>query len=240
MSSDEKHKGLLIMFTIGFLCMLLSTGDSLIRWLTLGVFIVIGQVIDWLVYYPKYKKYLVNQHEKELLEAKRKDRYMKLNNIPREAECVRCIDGGYLHDVSNKGVYIWSDKNYLYLIGTNYKKNNKKYSISIKNIKYYTIEGYIHNKIDVNGNISGGGSSIKGAIAGGVLAGSTGAIIGSRKPSNINIKSNNTIIDERETVLVIKYDYRVSRIIFNAYAYKIFTKLVPEKDKEYVLFERQQ
>jgi|GEM_PF-5628811 len=236
MNSNEKHKGLFIMFTIGLFNLMMSSADGTLRWITLGIFITIGQIIDWVVYYPKHRKYLAKLHEQQLLEAKIKEEYIIINNIPIDADVVKCIDGGEFQDISNKGIYIWTDRRFLYLISNDYNNaNNRKHCIPIQNIKYYTISGDIYNKVDVNSNISGGGSSFKGAIIGGALAGSTGAIIGSRKPVNVNVKTTNTRIDERETILVIDNKYRVDRIILRAFAYKILTKLIPEKDKEYIL-----
>lgn len=68
----------------------------------------------------------------------------------------------------------------------------------------------------------GGGSSIGGAIIGGLLAGDAGAIIGSRKSVNSMTMSHDT----RETVLKLKTG--IERLPFKFY--DIFCKVIPDKD----------
>ncbi len=80
--------------------------------------------------------------------------------------------------------------------------------------------------------ISGGGSSIKGALIGGLVAGEVGATIGSRKAVN-EVKGTSTIHDEQKVLL---YGNDLKQVLeFSSSAYAVFTKLIPEKEYEVVM-----
>lgn len=82
--------------------------------------------------------------------------------------------------------------------------------------------------------ISGGGSSLGGAIVGGMIAGEAGAVIGSRQ----EIKSETKFIDKRSTILVIE-DSSTSKdhfLIFDTNAYDVFLEIIPTKEKSYIEF----
>lgn len=77
-------------------------------------------------------------------------------------------------------------------------------------------------------NVSGGGSSIKGAVAGAVIAGDAGAIIGSRKGVTTETKE----IDTRE--LVLKLTNGTEKKL--TYIYKdALMNVIPEKEYSYVM-----
>lgn len=101
-----------------------------------------------------------------------------------------------------------------------------KINISLEDIKYYTINGEAKTIQEVTG--TGGGSSLGGAILGGVIAGSTGAIIGSRK--GIEIKTTNKEFDNRK--LIIKTTDNKKYIFYNAELYELLFEIIPEKDYE--------
>lgn len=101
-----------------------------------------------------------------------------------------------------------------------------KINIKLENIKYYTINGDVETIQEING--TGGGSSLGGAIVGGIVAGSTGAIIGSRK--GIDINTTNRKVDERE--LVIKTMDNKKYIFYNLELYEWLFDIIPEKEYE--------
>ena len=77
-------------------------------------------------------------------------------------------------------------------------------------------------------NVSGGGSSIKGAVAGAVVAGEAGAIIGSRKGVTTETKE----IDTRE--LVVKFANGTEKKL--TYIYKeALMQTIPEKEYSFVM-----
>ena len=78
----------------------------------------------------------------------------------------------------------------------------------------------------------GGGSSIKGAVIGGLVAGDVGAVVGSRKAVN-EVKGTSTVHDEQ---VVLLYSTDLKQVItFNSNAYSVLTKLIPEKEFEVVV-----
>ena len=96
----------------------------------------------------------------------------------------------------------------------------------IQDINYYVVEGEITRET----MISGGGTSIGGAIVGAVVAGGVGAVIGSRK----SIKSEIINHDNRKVVLVYKNNNEVIRESFEISYLVVFEKLIPDKDINYV------
>lgn len=235
MNSDERHKGLLIGIMIGFFFYIMGDMEGFF-WPVMGISAVFGQVYDWCVSYPNYKKSLDKKMKTESLKFEKELEYRRLHNIPAGTNAIECKNGGVYPRLSMDEVYIWKENKYLHLVSTNHNiQNNKKYMIPLSSINYFTINGQVRNEVNVKGNISGGGRSIKGAVIGGAIAGSTGAIIGSRKSTKVDIKTENRTIDERETILVTSIDGNINRMIFSPSGYRILTRLIPEKDKEYLL-----
>ena len=68
-------------------------------------------------------------------------------------------------------------------------------SIPLENIKMYRVEGNVHYTSDV----SGGGANLGGAVAGGLLFGGAGAVVGSKVGTNIHTETVKT--DDRKLVL---------------------------------------
>lgn len=119
--------------------------------------------------------------------------------------------------------YVWRDEKFLCICNTVIRNGIK---IKIPNIKYYRITGDKYVTTEVTGG-GGGGTSIKGAIIGGIIAGEAGAIIGSRK-SVESVKSSSTIHD-KQTVLM--YNENLSQDIkFHSNIYKILLDIFPEKE----------
>ncbi|MDE6435851.1 MAG: SHOCT domain-containing protein [Lachnospiraceae bacterium] len=75
--------------------------------------------------------------------------------------------------------------------------------------------------------VSGGGSSLKGALLGYVLADDIGALIGSRKPIETKIVSE----DDRKIELIYKNDKNeIVNLEFTHDAYEVFKKVIPLKE----------
>lgn len=104
----------------------------------------------------------------------------------------------------------------------------KVVEIEYDNINYFKEVGEVYRENKITGG-GGGGSSIKGAVVGGVLAGDTGAIIGSRKKNN-EIKSELISHDTREVQLVLK-DRRI--LLFDKDTVDDFIELIPKKEYSY-------
>lgn len=104
--------------------------------------------------------------------------------------------------------------------------------ISLDNIKSFTRKGDIRTETRVTGG-GGGGSSLKGALVGGVIAGGAGAIIGSRQKTEA-IKTENVVIDERETIMEIDYNGERKFLFFDSKAYDVLIKMIPEKEISFV------
>lgn len=99
--------------------------------------------------------------------------------------------------------------------------------ILIDKIKYFRLIGQKY----VTTEITGGGSSLKGAVIGGMIAGDVG-VVGSRKAVD-EVKSTSTVHDEQ---VVLLYSSDLKQVItFNSNAYSILTKLIPEKEYEVVV-----
>lgn len=101
--------------------------------------------------------------------------------------------------------------------------------IPVSNIQCFSAEGDVQYTTRISGG-GGGGSTITGAIVGGLLAGETGAIVGSRKKV-AEIKSESITHDSRNTL--IRY-YRENELLTISYdgfdVYNYLLKKMPEKD----------
>ena len=96
-------------------------------------------------------------------------------------------------------------------------------SIPIEDILYFEEVGELRKYTKV----SGGGTSLKGALAGYILAGDVGAIIGSRE----SIKTEVVSEDERIVELIYRNcDGEIENLEFTHEAYAVFKKVIPEKE----------
>lgn len=103
--------------------------------------------------------------------------------------------------------------------------------IKIEDIDYYLVKGSLNTEQVV----TGGGSSLTGAVVGGIVAGGVGAIIGSRK----KIKTKSIVKDNREIVLVYRQSKKVIKKIFPFQQYnEMFELLLPEKEHTYVTIQK--
>lgn len=101
--------------------------------------------------------------------------------------------------------------------------NIKLKKVSVDDILYFEELGELRKYT----KITGGGSSLKGALVGYVLAGDVGAIIGSREPVKTNIISE----DERRVELIYKNaDGKIENLEFAHDAYSMLKVLIPDKE----------
>lgn len=106
------------------------------------------------------------------------------------------------------------------------EENARLISINISDIVYFKIIGGISYAT----NITSDGVNVKGAVIGSVIAGETGAIIGSRP----QIKSQVEKKDDRSIELKYKDHGKVKTLDFDYIALDIFRDLFPEKEYEYM------
>ena len=132
-----------------------------------------------------------------------------------------------------ENTYMWVENEQLNLMSKfadlpDYRVRPNVYNpiiIDIKNIVELSQGGEVHYTTQVHGG-GGGGTSVKGAIIGGVLAGEAGAIIGSRKPTD-PITSTTQRIDDRATHMkVLDSNNKFFEIIFEYNDYYIISKLM--------------
>lgn len=96
-------------------------------------------------------------------------------------------------------------------------------SVPINSILYFEEIGELRKYTTV----SGGGTSLKGALLGYAVAEDIGAIIGSREPIKTSVVSE----DDRSVELIYKNkDGNIENLEFTHDAYKVFKNLIPEKE----------
>lgn len=174
--------------------------------------------------------------EQERIESKRQ-LLIKTWNEKMEALCcneedsVRVLNNNWLW-VANGNLYEAEDIDRFVkrCLNQDLEKYAIEYScISVSNIQYFSAEGDVQYTTRISGG-GGGGSTITGAIVGGLLAGETGAIVGSRKKV-AEIKSESITHDSRNTL--IRY-YRENELLTISYdgfdVYNYLLKKMPEKD----------
>lgn len=132
--------------------------------------------------------------------------------------------------------YVWIANNTLNLFPTEqYLKNHisgvsrpdvtqlQKIQIPVDNILYFEELGELRKYTKV----TGGGSSLKGALLGYALAGDVGAVIGSREPIKTEIISE----DERRVELIYKnQNGEMKNLEFTHEAYVVLKQLLPQKE----------
>ena len=110
--------------------------------------------------------------------------------------------------------------------------------VGMDEIRFYKQEGSVHYEQSISGS-GGAKNSYGGAIVGGLLFGTAGAMIGSRKNETpVNISSTTIKHDTRIIVLSIKRNKISHNISFLAEAEGVFDWLIPEKQYDYVISER--
>lgn len=111
----------------------------------------------------------------------------------------------------------------MYANKTSIKFDFESFGIPVSQIVYFKLIG----TKNIVSEVTGGGSTLGGAVVGGLIAGDTGAIIGSRK----GIKTNHRTIDNRQVILVYKQKTTQKTKTFNGSFYEAFLALIPKKEK---------
>lgn len=96
------------------------------------------------------------------------------------------------------------------------------FSLNFDQIKYFIREG----DKQVVSNVHGNDLSVGGAILGGFLAGTAGAVLGGRG----KIQTDFVSIDERKCMLYYSKDDFIKCLIIDYDAYLMFQKIIPEKN----------
>ena len=112
--------------------------------------------------------------------------------------------------------------------------------IGVDEIVYYKSGGSIRYEQMISGS-GGGENSYSGAIVGGLLFGSAGAIIGSRaKETKTEISSTTVTHDTRVLILCIKRNSVMYTISLSLEAEQVLDWLIPEKQYDYVVQKRRE
>ena len=136
---------------------------------------------------------------------------------------------------SKNKVYIWKSEGNIFFFPCNPAgidsisiADLRINTIPVSQIEYFSKRGEIFRESKISGG-GGGGSSVGGAVAGGLIAGEAGAVIGSRKKVN-EIKSELITHDTRETFLNYFDNNERHSLFFDIDAYQIFNDWIPEKE----------
>lgn len=225
---------LFIMGLIGGINML-SDGNST-GWLCMSPALLILGFVIWSFIQGKNQeeaKQIQIANDKDLFNTAL-DKYNKAKyyaNVPSEAKIVELTKKGTVFGLPAGKVYLWKKENQLLFFP--FSPSNsipiKLSSIPIKNVEYFKISGEVYRETKISGG-GGGGTSVKGAIVGSVIAGDTGAIIGSRKKVD-SIKSELITHDERKTLFnYFDGDKERRSLYFRSKDYSSFNDLIPEKE----------
>ncbi len=142
---------------------------------------------------------------------------------------------------------IWINNKTLYIIPSlvDFCNNNVEYinnggiinidssvrQIIYDDIIYYEKTGDIQYTSNISGK--GGGYNLKGAVIGGLIAGSAGAVIGSRNKTEI--KTITEVHDSSETIIYYRSNGEINSYRLSGYElYKYCKKMIPEKDLIFV------
>lgn len=175
----------------------------------------------------------VKNKEDLIKDTEKRNEYIKNNNIPLNKEDIYCISKDS-EDINDR-LYAWIENYDLCLINANHINRKEgllkeKLLLPLKNIAFYSLEGDYR----VQQIIEGGGTSLTGAVIGGILAGGAGAIIGSRKKTETKEKE----IDDRKTYLYYMENDEAREIVFNKDAYIKLKTLIPNKDIAFIEKEK--
>lgn len=133
--------------------------------------------------------------------------------------------------------YLWIDNDCIRLFPmAEYYRNNRTSSMSKPDISELTLKSipidsilYFEEVGELRKytTVSGGGTSLKGALLGYAIAEDVGAIIGSREPITTNVISE----DDRRIELIYKNkEGQIENLEFKHDAYSVFKKLIPLKE----------
>lgn len=104
--------------------------------------------------------------------------------------------------------------------------DNRKAAIPVRNINYFMLTGDVYTTTQTI-RTGGSGPNMSAALAGGIVGGQTGAMIGMFSPKPSSTITNTVRHDKRYTILVAFDDVNLK---FTKGAYDIFLDLIPEKE----------
>lgn len=192
------------------------------------VLIIVMSIFSGIEQNAEYNRMLERREQNNNVFEQQKQK----SNIPSDTLTVE-YKSGYAQIASGKQ-FVWLKDNSLFFFPAESQTDGRNYilySIALKDIEYYTTRGEVtkHTQISGGGGTTGG-TSIKGAIIGGVIAGPAGAIIGSRKKAKIEpIQSKIITQDDRETFLNFFADGTKHSMFFSYGSYNSLYKLIPQK-----------
>jgi hypothetical protein len=135
---------------------------------------------------------------------------------------VLCENSNGLNTILDKErLYTFVDGDKLSFISQGSLTDFGKVSIKLKDVIFFARHGDFYT----NTLVTGGGSSIAGAITGSIIAGDVGAIVGSRK----EIKSTIVNVDKRQTILHVIHDGKEYYLYFSSESYESFLSIIPQK-----------
>lgn len=108
----------------------------------------------------------------------------------------------------------------------------KSYFVPYDDILFYTENGQVSYASKVTG--TGQAMNTSGAAIGGLLAGTTGAIVGASVGSKINISTKTDMYDNRVCYVYYKKDGTTQSAYFYNDCYKKLFSLYPEKSNEFI------
>ncbi|MDO9087963.1 MAG: hypothetical protein Q7U53_17285 [Anaerolineaceae bacterium] len=189
----------------------------------------------------KNKQKAIANQKKELNNFYKQYQKIKYGiDIPESAKTIVYLKSSIYSPIKiskkNTLIYIWKNNDTINFFPLGPKTNpslelhNFKLSqIPIEKIEFFHKEGELYRETKITGG-GGGGSTIGGAVVGGLIAGDTGAIIGSRKKVD-EIRSELITHDERKTILnFFDDDNERYSIQFDNESFQILNDLIPEKE----------
>lgn len=188
-----------------------------------------------------------NNEEKELI-----SKFKQHNQIPEDAETCICKSLCFYNKYINGQwkIYLWKSDNILYFCGITDNSEIKKSKLYIKNIEFYNLEG----SINYTSLTEGGGINFINAFLFGIfgifigffigmfsvgmgLGSFIGFILGILLGGRERVKTKENKLDNRETYLNYIDESENKKIVFNSSGYEILSKLIPNKDKNYIMLQ---
>lgn len=199
-----------------------------------SIAVIIGIILNALESAVAKDKHVANMNQFQ----KEYDEYISKMGIVKSDNQVTLIekDGKYKFE-DDIPHYVWIDNNCVnfFPMAKYYKMNEtsseSKPDVSKLHLKSIPIDSVLYfeemGELRKYTTVSGGGTSLKGALLGYAIADDLGAIIGSRE----SIKTSVVSEDDRRVELIYKNeDSDIENLEFTHDAYKVLKKLIPSKE----------